>query len=243
MRCVAVVPIGLALTMLLVACPDPGAADTTTTAGLDGPTTTGTQPTSGTSVGPTDSGDATSTAGLDSTTADDGPATGNQIFDVGRFGDLPPRLPPVCTVSDNELDAVGPCDETAPPDSFEPDVQWSFPGVGGLTQCLTTPLVANLTDDNGDGNIDLCDIPDVVTVIGAGGETGPGTIVVLDGETGTVHFMINAQVQLGATPALGDIDNDGRVEIVAVTTSAQGSQLVVFEHDGTPKPFGPAVWP
>ena len=167
------------------------------------------------------------------------------IFDVGRFGDDVPPMPPACTVGKGELDAVGPCEDVAPPDSFDPEVQWSFVGIDGLTQCMTTPLVANLTDDNGDGEIDLCDVPDVVTVLGspASGETGPGHIVVIDGESGVAHFVIPQAVQLGATPALGDIDGDGLVEIVAVTPVGSGQQLVAFEHDGTPKPFGPAPWP
>jgi hypothetical protein len=53
-----------------------------------------------------------------------------------------------------------------------------------------TPLVANLTDDNGDGAIDLCDIPDVVAVA-TNGVSDPGRhIYVLDGATGTLHFQI-----------------------------------------------------
>ncbi|MCA9706281.1 MAG: VCBS repeat-containing protein [Myxococcales bacterium] len=231
------------LAVALVACNPPGQDDGTSLSGSGETLTTSTGPTTNDSdPSSTTAGSATGTSGVDSTSADEGD-TDLPKLDVGNFGDDVPRLPPQCTVGDGELDAVGPCDDQAPPDSFQPDVQWSFPGVGAQTQCLTTPLVANLTDDNGDGAIDLCDIPDVVTVIGVGGETGPGNIVVLDGETGALHFMIPQAVQLGATPALGDIDGDGLVEIVTVTPVAAGQNLVAFEHDGTAKPFGPANWP
>jgi hypothetical protein len=60
------------------------------------------------------------------------------------------------------MDAIGDCTMEAPPDSFEPEVQWSWPGRPASADRSVTPLVANLTDDNGDGAIDLCDIPDIV---------------------------------------------------------------------------------
>ena len=47
------------------------------------------------------------------------------------------------------------CVDKAPPNSFEPDLQWSFAGAEGRDNSYVTPLVANLTDDNGDGRIDL----------------------------------------------------------------------------------------
>ncbi|MCA9652963.1 MAG: VCBS repeat-containing protein [Myxococcales bacterium] len=227
--------------LLLAGCPDDPAEDGSGDSGATtSPGSSGGMQTDSTSAGPTSS--SADGTGSSSSSDDDGPGTsGGPIFDVGGVPDVG-VMPPQCTVPDGELSGVGPCDDVAPPDSFEPVVQWSFPGVGGQDDCLTTPLVANLTDDNGDGNIDLCDVPDVVTVIGNAGETGPGNIVVLDGETGTLHFMIPQSVILGVTPALGDIDNDGLVEIVTMGSPAS-SGLVAFEHDGTPKAFGPAPWP
>jgi len=196
-----------------------------------------------------DSGTASSVTTTASTSASttasttNGSTSDDPIFDVGSVdtSGTDTSLPPSCKVDDGELSGVGPCEDVAPPDSFEPDVQWSFLGPNGLTQCMTTPLVANMTDDNGDGEIDLCDVPDVVTVIGNQGETGPGNIVVLDGETGTMHFMIEQTVMLGATPALGDIDGDGLVEIVTVEPLG-GGHIVAFEHDGTPKWTSSSTW-
>jgi hypothetical protein len=224
-----------ALLMVLAACGDPQPSDGTAEGSTADPvpeTTTESTTTAGTSTGVADT-----TVAVESTTTGIGGDV--PIFDVGEVPDAGID-PPQCTVPDGELSGVGPCENVAPPDSFDPVVQWSFPGVGGQTDCLTTPLVANLTDDNGDGSIDLCDIPDVVAVIGNSGETGPGNIVVLDGETGALHFMIPEPVVLGITPALGDIDGDGLVEIVTV---APGNVLAAFEHDGSPKPFGPGAWP
>ena len=47
---------------------------------------------------------------------------------------------------------------------YLPHIKWQFPPPSlQLTQDSPpgTPLVANLTDDNGDGHINLCDVPDV----------------------------------------------------------------------------------
>ncbi len=117
------------------------------------------------------------------------------------------------------------CVETAPPDSFEPVVQWTATGMDSVV----LPLVANLTDDNGDGNIDVYDTPDVVIV---GSVTN--VLHVLDGATGAEHFSIPSVSGL-LTPALGDIDEDGLPEIVTgdTTVGLPPTTLAVYEHDGT----------
>ncbi len=140
----------------------------------------------------------------------------------------------MCKVNDN-MDAVGDCEEFAPPDSFAPSLQWSF---GADEQSMVTPLAGNFTDDNNDGAIDLCDIPDVLLVSGATisyGQVCP--IHVLDGATGTEHFQIppSESVSCFATPAFGDIDNDGLPEIVAIYNSGGVFRIKAFEHDGTLK--------
>jgi len=164
--------------------------------------------------------------------------TGTPVFDVGNddSGGAESGSLPSCKVVD-DLDAVPECMEKSPPDSFTPEFQWSWTD-GSINQ---VPLVANLTDDNGDGNIDLCDVPDVVVVMGTSGLEAFGQIIVLDGATGTEHFTIEGTVSGSMTPAIGDIDNDGLPEIVA----QQGpggtmipKPLVAYEHDGTLKWVG-----
>ncbi|HET6585548.1 MAG TPA: hypothetical protein VFG69_18945, partial [Nannocystaceae bacterium] len=136
------------------------------------------------------SASADDTAGADGTSPGDG--TGAS-FDVGVFpdgGGVPPS--PTCQVVD-DMDAVGECEVEAPPDSFEPDVQWAWEGDGDERYSFVTPLVANLTDDNGDSYVDLCDTPDVVVVMWTA-LFGAGHIHVLDGATGVPHFRIDAPV-------------------------------------------------
>ncbi|MGH1342384.1 MAG: FG-GAP repeat domain-containing protein [Nannocystales bacterium] len=205
--------------MGLVACG--GAQDTDPFGGGDGTSTTA-------APGTTATGEVTST-GSGSTSADastgDGPKLDLAIPDFN-----PPDPPmPSCNVVD-DMDAVGSCDDEAPPDSFEPDVQWTWDG--GTSS--VTPLVANLTDDNDDGSIDLCDIPDVIVTT--------NRIHVLDGETGQEHFDMGP-VSGSVTPAIGDLDGDGEPEIVSANNFLIGAlAFVAFDTDGTMLWTTDAIW-
>jgi hypothetical protein len=167
-------------------------------------------------------------------------------FDVGSGAtDGPGQGEQVCHVVDAQ-DGVAPCIDRAPADSFEPEVQWAWNGDGERRHVVTTPLVANLTDDDGDGTVDLCDVPDVVVVVyeaddfSSSGNSNFGRIAVLDGATGSVHAVFETTVAAVLTPALADIDGDGGVEIVTVELDDSApfaettlGRLVVFEPDGT----------
>lgn len=134
------------------------------------------------------------------------------------------------------------CELRAAPGSFEPKLQWAVE----LGNGFGPPLVANLTDDNGDGAIDLCDTPDVVVVAGfeppdfTKGELFPkgANIHVLDGATGKEHFAIATSVTPQVTPAIGDVSGDGIPDIVAVKYAPDGladgklSGLMAFDHEG-----------
>lgn len=192
---------------------------------------------SSTAAGETGAPDGTQgedSANDDATSDGESSESGEVMLDVGGGETGPPTPEEVCEITD-DMNAVGGCRDQAPPDAFEPEVQWNFMGPAGYNEAITMPLVANLTDDNADGQIDLCDTPDVVVVAGPGmSDVAASRLYVLDGESGTPHFFADAEVQFAATPALGDIDGDGLVEIVAVTPGF-GGQLIAFEHDGTVK--------
>ncbi|MCB9755054.1 MAG: VCBS repeat-containing protein [Myxococcales bacterium] len=203
-----------------------GASETgVTTAGSEGGTTgtTGATTTEGaTSTDPMTSGIVTTGDPSDSATDTDteGATTGAPVDE--------------CKVPEEELDGMAECDQEAPPDSFNPAVQWTWTGEVDRWS-IVTPLVANLTDDNQDGEIDLCDTPDVV-VLAYPQTSAPGYLYILDGETGVPHFKIEDSVHWGCSPALGDIDDDGVPEIVAYRNGA----LLAFEHDGQKKWEKPA---
>lgn len=174
--------------------------------------------------------DETST-GADST----GPAV---IYDVGSpddDGDSGDDGPvDSCAVGD-DLDGISACDVGPFPPSFEAQVQWQWDEPVGS---LSTPLVANLTDDDGNGVVDLCDTPDIVIIARSGGDMdlgGEGSqteLLAFDGATGSIHWRTGDDFDFAfaSTPALGDIDGDGAVEIVAVEAIGR---LIAFAGDGT----------
>jgi hypothetical protein len=176
------------------------------------------------------SAEATSASGADGTGSSGqlDESGGGPKLDVA-FTDLPGR-DPTCTMetpADIDPDRVVPCGNQAPPDSFDAVVQWSYEA----GESYHVPLVINLTDDNGNGEIDVCDTPDVILHAG----TAFGTLHVLDGATGALHFTIDAMLDPNTTPAVGDIDADGLPEIVAAGGIPFAATLRAFEHDGTPK--------
>ncbi len=190
-------------------------------------TGTGTAPSSGASDTQSGGDPATTTT----TTGTAGAGSDGVRFDVGSetqggtggSGD-------VCTVSPDNPDAVPPCGDEAPADSFDPVIEWTqFPEEG----VNITPLVANLTDDNGDGRIDLCDTPDIVAQ-----DHVEYRLAILDGATRMIHHSIDLSGRLVRYPAaLGDIDADGIPEFVVLSyVPARGDpELLAYEHDGSPK--------
>ena len=170
-------------------------------------------------------------------TSQDGTGTDGVKYDVGsaESGDTG-ITPGSCTVEDGDLDAVPPCGFEAPPESFDPEVQWAWDGDGEYIYSIVAPLVANLTDDNGDGSVDLCDTPDVVvSVFRQEGCCAPteAYLYALDGATGALHWKSDRPVgPTGMTPAIADLDEDGLVEILAVQP---GGNLVAFDTTGATK--------
>jgi hypothetical protein len=138
------------------------------------------------------------------------------------------------------------CKLKAPPDSFDPKLQWS----AELGSGSGPPLVANMTDDNGDGVIDLCDTPDVIVMAGFDPPNlfegkwlpQPSRLYVLDGATGKQQFECAESVSPTITPAVGDIDGDGLPDIVAMgwlldqlINGQELSGLVAFDNKGQVK--------
>ncbi|PRP94606.1 hypothetical protein ENSA5_40730 [Enhygromyxa salina] len=225
-----------------VGCGDGSGSSAISAGSLDGTT----------SVGPSDNGDGDGDGDPGDGDSGDGdgdgdPGDGDGDGDDGgvKF-DMTPLPdagdgPPVdeCKVVD-DMNAVGECEESAPPDAFEPLLQWSFTD-DAEPYSYVTPLVANFTDDDNNGEIDLCDVPDVVLVaaVNPGPPNNIGHIFLLSGEDGSLHFRIDDGVDSSFTPAVGDIDDDGLVEIV---TASPNGNLLAFEHTGELKWTMPATW-
>lgn len=123
--------------------------------------------------------------------------------------------------------------------TFEPQQEWSWSSSSiqpEYTRVMTTPMVMNLTDDNGDNVVDENDIPDVIFASYRRGNTsywlsGVGYIRVLSGDDGRELYTYTAQSVLpNTTVAAGDVDNDGIPEVVAVGSD---NSLLVFSPEGS----------
>lgn len=134
---------------------------------------------------------------------------------------------------------AGICTKSSPPNSFTPAVKWTWsapaPQGGGLEGSIVTPLVGNFTDDNGDGEVNLCDVPDVIVTINGGGPGAAGQIVMLAGDTGKLEYTFEGIVDASVNPAFGDLDGDGIPEVVA--NDVQG-HLVAYDNHGKIKWVG-----
>ncbi|MGR9108633.1 MAG: MopE-related protein, partial [Gammaproteobacteria bacterium] len=100
-----------------------------------------------------------------------------------------------------------------------------FNPLDGVT-VIATPLVANLTDDNGDGKVDTRDVPDIIV------NTANEVIRAFSGDDGRELFSTDPAYPIAqfTNIALGDINGDGFVEFVA--SHLDQNHLVAFDHTG-----------
>ena len=100
-------------------------------------------------------------------------------------------------------------DETceAPPEvgSWTPVVEWTSSAVG---DSYASPVVGQLTDDNADGVIDDQDMPDIVVA------STWGQLSVISGDGSRIHWQGGSLGSEPSTPAIADLDNDGRAEVI-----------------------------
>lgn len=116
-------------------------------------------------------------------------------------------------------------------------VEWKLDGFREYweyDQVLMAPVVGQLTDDDGDGDIDADDVPDIVIVTDDGGQQG-GTHGVLrrisgDGDGAPrslqrVMYLDDIQIHpyRYTNVALGDINHDGAPEMVLMSSVISGA--------------------
>ncbi len=128
------------------------------------------------------------------------------------------------------------CEQEAVVGSFTPVVEWEWrnnPLQPEFKQIMATPVVGNLTDDDGDGDVDEFDIPDVVFTAFSGGSYGSaGAIVALTGDTGATMWsqtsIAGHQPYASSGIAIGDLDGTGMVILVSATDG-----LLCLNADGS----------
>ena len=130
------------------------------------------------------------------------------------------------------------CENEVSEGTFDPITEWShttFSTEPSSNNVMMHPIVVSLTDDDGDGDIDDEDVPDIVFVTYPGSSwTSAGVLRAISGDgSGTLFDKTGTGIEGSGSLAAGDIDGDGYVEIIAV--SASGKKVMAFEHDGTAK--------
>lgn len=133
--------------------------------------------------------------------------------------------------------------------TLDPVVEWNSDALGlyatdaHIKHPYITPVVGNLTDDNGDGVVDRKDIPDIAyTVYANSSETA---LRVISGDGTREHLYLPEITWDGQSypiaqqggVAIGDIDSDGSPDIVTFVGNGAASTAwpIALERDGTVK--------
>ena len=130
------------------------------------------------------------------------------------------------------------CEYHPPIGQFNPVEKWNWKGSTVLpqyNQVMHLPIVAPLIDTNNDGNINDRDIPAIIFNTFSGSYVTDGVLRAVRGDNGAEIFTVTNpayRVTPGSNPVVGDIDNDGFVEIIA---HKSGGGLIAFEHNGAYK--------
>ncbi len=147
---------------------------------------------------------------------------------------MTPRMPARCLPAIRSLLPAMPLALLAWPAGaapLTPVLEWSWTSSTVEPTSLNVMNTPSVMDLDGDGR------PDVVfgsTASTGGGLVEVGVLRALNGTNGTELFTVtdpSMRINTAASVATGDIDGDGRPEIIAVDSS--GARLIAFESDGS----------
>ncbi len=186
----------------------------------------------GAGTGGLSDGDDTGTD--DGDDADDDGDTGGSSIDLGAADDGvgPPEACEDVPPSPFEIPTDPTCETEPSVGEFTPVIEWTkyeWTEIPGSVSSVTTPVVAQITDDNLDGEITNEDTPDVIFVTYQNG--GVLRAIAGDGSAEVLSVPVSG-FSRETTIAAADIDNDGIVEIIGINS---GKRVIALEHDGTEK--------
>ncbi len=120
---------------------------------------------------------------------------------------------------------------------FEPKLKWHWTNSGGgsnrYDDVLSTPVVVQTDDDNGDGIIDNLDVPDIAFIGFNGRYNVPGVMWLVDGNTGQTKWQGSySNFAWASGLAAADIDSDGLIEFIGVTADRH---IVAISNTGALK--------
>jgi hypothetical protein len=128
--------------------------------------------------------------------------------------------------------------------TFRPTVEWwmsSFEEHPEFASTTVTPSVGQLTDDDGDGDIDSDDTPDIVAVFYSELENRHETVLrLISGDGSGVHWSVRGSERDGITwhpyqnanSSLADIAADGTPEIATTLSDGTRCRAGMFDKDG-----------
>jgi hypothetical protein len=180
--------------------------------------------------------------GMGGGSPDGGPLCVAPLPLAGKCLALPPVCEPDAGTPAPDAGCVAQCEYHPPAGTLNAVAKWEWGPVAGVkpnfTDVWSTPTVGRVYDGNCDGKVDELDSPVIVFVSGNAVTGGKGTCCQCDGQTPTschrgVLRMLDGRTGqeiwsldkpsatstgfAGLSVALGDIDSDGRMDIVAVT--------------------------
>ena len=137
------------------------------------------------------------------------------------------------TIAGYQTSSDADCENEVETGSFNPVIKWrksTWTVDAGSSQVMSQPIVCQITDDDGDGDIDQDDTPDIILIsYGSGSYTNGGVLRAVSGADGSEILNLTGQgLQGTGGVACGDIDGDGIVEIISLTPSSAKA----FEHTG-----------
>jgi beta-lactam-binding protein with PASTA domain len=136
--------------------------------------------------------------------------------------------------ANNITHSMADCEYHPPVGSFNPIVEWGWTGSKiepNSKNIDSIPVVINLNDDNGDGMVNMNDIPDIVFM-----SYSPRVIRAISGDGKGELFTIPSTIFQGwsySEPVVGDIDGDHLPEIIAVMSG--GPKIAAFDNSGALK--------